>query len=45
MEAELIRELVLSGLKVAKVNGKTLGRPVVNKNIDEIISDYLNTSL
>lgn len=45
MEAELIRERVLSGLEAAKANGKTLGRPVVNKNIDEVISDYLNTSL
>ncbi|MBW9321987.1 recombinase family protein [Enterococcus casseliflavus] len=45
MEAELIRERVKSGLEAAKANGKTLGRPTQNKHIDEVINDYLNTSL
>lgn len=45
MEAELIRERVLSGLDAAKANGKTLGRPIENKHIDKVIDDYLNTSL
>lgn len=45
MEAELIRERVLSGLDAAKAKGKVLGRPVENKNIDEVINDYLNTNL
>ncbi|MGC2990375.1 recombinase family protein [Enterococcus faecalis] len=45
MEAELIRERVLSGLDAAKAKGKVLGRPVENKNIDEVIKDYLNTNL
>lgn len=45
MEAELIRERVLSGLDAAKAKGKVLGRPVENKNIDGVIDDYLNTNL
>lgn len=45
MEAELIRERVLSGLDAAKAKGKILGRPVENKYIDEVINDYLNTTL
>lgn len=44
MEADLIRERVLSGLEAAKANGKTLGRPLENKFIDEVIYDYLNTT-
>ncbi|KRN57015.1 hypothetical protein IV74_GL000665 [Carnobacterium divergens DSM 20623] len=31
MEAELIRERVISGLVAAKENGKTLGRPELTK--------------
>ncbi|NSQ65222.1 recombinase family protein, partial [Enterococcus faecalis] len=34
MEADLIRERVISGLQAAKENGVTLGRPVKNKNIE-----------
>ncbi|WP_343440770.1 recombinase family protein [Enterococcus faecalis] len=45
MEAELIRERVLSGLEAAKANGKKLGRPPQNKFIEEVIHDYLYTSL
>ncbi|GEU14158.1 hypothetical protein QuyetLC_26650 [Bacillus anthracis] len=45
MEAELIRERVLSGLDAAKENVKTIGRPIENKHIDKVIDDYLNTSL
>lgn len=45
MEADLIRERVLSGLDAAKAKGKTLGRPRENKYINEVIDDYLNTSL
>lgn len=45
MEAELIRERVLSGLDAAKANGKQLGRPPKNKQIDDIIHDYLYTNL
>ncbi|MBE9897073.1 recombinase family protein [Enterococcus casseliflavus] len=44
MEAELIRERVISGLEAAKSNGKVLGRPPENKYIEEVISDYINTS-
>ena len=44
MEAELIRERVISGLEAAKANGKTLGRPTENKFIDEVINEYLNTN-
>lgn len=45
MEAELIRERVLSGLDTAREKGKKLGRPVENKHLDSVISDYLYTSL
>lgn len=45
MEADLIRERVISGLDAAKEKGIILGRPPINKNIDTVISDYLETSL
>lgn len=45
MEAKSIRERVLSDLNVAKVKRKTLGMSVENKNIDEVINDYINTNL
>lgn len=45
IEAELIRERVLSGMDAAKAKGKVLGRPVENKYIYEVINDYLNTNL
>lgn len=45
MEAELIRERVLSGLEAAKEKGVTLGRPVENKNLKTVIDQYLNTDL
>ena len=34
MQADLIRERVISGLQAAKENGVTLVRPVKNKNIE-----------
>ncbi|MDV2932583.1 recombinase family protein [Enterococcus faecalis] len=43
MEADLIRERVISGLQAAKENGVTLGRPVKNKNIEQVIDQYLYT--
>ncbi|MCO5422310.1 recombinase family protein [Enterococcus faecalis] len=43
MEADLIRERVISGLQAAKENGVTLGRPVKNKNIEQVINQYLYT--
>lgn len=43
MEADLIRERVISGLQAAKENGVTLGRPVKNKNIYQVIDQYLHT--
>lgn len=43
MEADLIRERVISGLQTAKENGVTLGRPVKNKNIEQVIDQYLYT--
>lgn len=45
IEAKSIRERVLSDLNVAKVKRKTLSISVENKNIDEVINDYLNTNL
>lgn len=45
MEAELIRERVISGLEAAKANGKVLGRPSENKFIEEVIFDYTNTKI
>lgn len=45
MEAELIRDRVLSGLEAAKEKGVTLGRPPKNKNIDTIIKQYTETTL
>ncbi|EFQ11955.1 resolvase, N-terminal domain protein [Enterococcus faecalis TX0102] len=44
MEADLIRERVLSGLDAARANGKTLGRPAQNKNIDQVIKLYKDTN-
>lgn len=43
MEADLIRERVISGLQAAKENGVTLGIPVKNKNIEQVIDQYLYT--
>lgn len=45
MEAELIRERVLSGLEAAKEKGITLGRPIENKNLKTVIDQYMNTDL
>lgn len=45
MEADLIRERVLSGLDAAREKGKTLGRPQKNTNIDSVIFDYCHTNL
>lgn len=45
MEAELIRERVLSGLEAAKEKGITLGRPIENKNLKAVIDQYMNTDL
>lgn len=45
MEAELIRERVLAGLAAAKENGKTLGRPATNKNLDLVVKLYTETTL
>ncbi|EME7219333.1 recombinase family protein [Enterococcus faecium] len=43
MEADLIRDRVLSGLENAKQNGKKLGRPPLDKNEQEVIHQYLTT--
>lgn len=45
MEAALIRERVLSGLEAAKESGVILGRPPLDKHIDDVVNDYLNTEL
>lgn len=45
MEAELISERVISGLNAARNNGKQLGRPPVNKNIEMVLDLYTNTDL
>lgn len=45
MEAELIRERVLAGLKTAKNNGVTLGRPSETTKIDKAIELYCHTEL
>lgn len=44
MEADLIRDRVLSGLEAAKEKGVILGRPPLNKNIDSVIKDYLSAN-
>ncbi|WEG73577.1 recombinase family protein [Vagococcus intermedius] len=45
MEADLIRERVISGLDAAKERGVTLGRPPKNKNKDHVIQQFLETNL
>lgn len=45
MEADLIRERILTGIDTAKKNGIQLGRPPVNKNEEKVIEQYLNTKL
>jgi DNA invertase Pin-like site-specific DNA recombinase len=37
LERDLIRERVAAGLRVARQNGKRLGRPRVNVSVDEIL--------
>lgn len=45
MEADLIRDRVLSGLQAAKDKGVTLGRPPLNKNLEQVIQQYTETDL
>lgn len=45
MEANLIRERVLSGVAAARAKGKVLGRPAQNKNIENVIKLYTETDL
>lgn len=45
MEAELISERVISGLNAARNNGKQLGRPPINKNIELVLDLYVNTNM
>lgn len=45
MEADLIRERVLSGIAAARANGKVLGRPAKNKNMKEVIKLYKETEI
>ncbi|MBE9897190.1 recombinase family protein [Enterococcus casseliflavus] len=42
MEAELISERVCAVLDAAKENGKSLGRPPLNKNYELVIDLYQN---
>ncbi|HFP6581203.1 TPA: recombinase family protein [Enterococcus faecalis] len=45
MEADLIRERVLSGVAAARAKGKTLGRPAQNKNMETVIKQYTETNM
>lgn len=45
MEADLIRERVISGLDAAKERGVTLGRPPKNINKSQVIQQFLETNL
>lgn len=45
MEAALIRERVLAGLKTARSKGVKLGRPSITNQIDEAIELYMDTDL
>ncbi|WP_314067985.1 recombinase family protein [uncultured Vagococcus sp.] len=45
MEAELIRERVLTGLKTARKKGVTLGRPRITDKINQAIELYQTTDL
>lgn len=44
MEANLIRERVLSGLDAARENGTTLGRPVLTKKIETALNLYVESN-
>lgn len=45
MEADLIRERVMSGLEAAKEKGVVLGRPPKNKNIENVLRQFSETDL
>lgn len=45
MEANLIRERVLSGLEAAKEKGTTLGRPVMIDQVEQALTLYTTTNL
>lgn len=45
MEAELIRERVVAGLKAAKENGQQLGRPIRENEVNQAIHLYQTTNL
>uniref|UniRef100_UPI003D46C70C recombinase family protein n=1 Tax=Brochothrix campestris TaxID=2757 RepID=UPI003D46C70C len=45
MERELIRERVYAGIAAARINGKNLGRPPINKNKELVIELYTSTDL
>ncbi|EIA18887.1 recombinase family protein [Listeria fleischmannii] len=45
MEAELIRERVLSGLSAARENGKTLGRPIADCQMEKVVVLYVEKQM
>lgn len=45
MEAELIRERVMAGLDAARENGKILGRPIREKEVQHALKLYQETQL
>lgn len=45
MEAELIRERVISGLDAARENGKTLGRPMREKEVNHALKLYQESQM
>lgn len=45
MEAELIRERVMAGLDAARENGKILGRPIREKEVQHALKLYQETSM
>lgn len=45
MEADLIRDRVISGLEAAKEKGVVLGRPPKNKNVENVIRQFNETNL